>query len=204
MRNYMYARNTDLPSQIAKTDAKGFRIFADNLEVIEVIEEPSMSVVTARMTPIDELPRNLCHSHADAVEKHEQPVDWTLEQSSQALYVITTEICGWKSRIEDWTAGVVADEGSSSAAPAQVPNATSPEPTSLGPCTFHVHTLRLTELEKRVIAELGVFRGVHAPEPWRQRLNVSAGGQGDEWERVRSEVLRAVRRKIKSTAFFTR
>jgi hypothetical protein len=79
-----------------------------------------MSVVTARMTPIDELPRNLCHSRADAVEK-------------------------------------------------------------------------------RVIAELGVCRGVHAPEPWRQRLNVSTGGQGDEWERVRSEVLRAVRRKIKGT-----
>jgi len=60
---------------------------------------------------------------------YEQP-DWTLEQSSQALYVITTEICGWKSRIEDWTAGVVADEGSSSAAPAQV-RMPSSEPTSL-------------------------------------------------------------------------
>ena len=31
-----------------------------------------------------------------------------------------------------------------------------------------------------------------------RRLNVSAGGQGDEWERVRSKVLRAVRRKIKA------
>ena len=37
LRNYMYPRNTDLPSQVAKTDAKGFKIFADTLEVIEVI-----------------------------------------------------------------------------------------------------------------------------------------------------------------------
>ena len=35
LRNYQYPRNTntDLPSQIAKTDAKGFKIFADTLEV---------------------------------------------------------------------------------------------------------------------------------------------------------------------------
>ena len=118
LRNYMYPRNTDLPSQVAKTDAKGFKIFADSLEVIEVIEEPSLPVVTARMTPIDQLPRPRAHARAD-------------------------------------------------------------------------------EAEKRVIAELGVWRGFDAPEPWRQRLNVSAGGQGDEWERIRSEVLREVGRKTK-------
>ena len=118
LRNYMYPRNTDLPSQVAKTDAKGFKIFADTLEVIEVIEEPSRPVVTARMTPIEQLPRPRAHARAD-------------------------------------------------------------------------------EAEKRTIAELGVWRGFDAPEPWRQRLNVSAGGQGDEWERIRSEVLREVRRKTK-------
>jgi hypothetical protein len=52
---------------------------------------------------------------------------------------------------------------------------------------------RADEAERRHIAELGVWRGFGAPEPWRQRLNVSAGGQGDEWERIRSEVLREVR-----------
>ena len=114
LRNYMYPRNTDLPSQVAKTDAKGFKIFADSLEVIEVIEEPSLPVVTARMTPIGQLPRVRAHVRAD-------------------------------------------------------------------------------EAEIRHIAELGVWRGFDAPEPWRQRLNVSAGGQGDEWERIRSEVLREVR-----------
>ena len=118
LRNYKYPRNTDLPSQIAKTDAKGFGIFNDTLEVIEVIEEPSLPVVTARMTPIKKLPRVLAHARAD-------------------------------------------------------------------------------EAERRIIAELGVWRGFGAPEPWRQRLNVSAGGQGDEWERIRSEVLREVRRKTK-------
>ena len=56
---------------------------------------------------------------------------------------------------------------------------------------------RADEAEIRIIAELGVWRGFGAPEPWRQRLNVSAGGQGDEWERIRSEVLREVRRKTK-------
>ena len=56
---------------------------------------------------------------------------------------------------------------------------------------------RAVEAEIRIIAELGVWRGFDAPEPWRQRLNVSAGGQGDEWERIRSEVLREVRRKTK-------
>jgi hypothetical protein len=109
----MYQRNTDLPSQVAKTDAKGFKIFNDTLEVIEVIEEPRLPVVTARMTPIKKLPRVLAHARAD-------------------------------------------------------------------------------EAERRIIAELGVWRGFGAPEPWRQRLNVSAGGQGDEWERIRSEVLREV------------
>jgi hypothetical protein len=118
LRNYKYPRNTDLPSQVAKTDAKGFGIFNDTLEVIEVIEEPSLPVVTARMTPIKKLPRVLAHARAD-------------------------------------------------------------------------------EAERRIIAELGVWRGFGAPEPWRQRLNVSAGGQGDEWERIRSEVLREVRRKTK-------
>ena len=49
---------------------------------------------------------------------------------------------------------------------------------------------RADEAERRIIAELGVWRGFGAPEPWRQRLNVSAGGQGDGWERIRSEVLR--------------
>jgi hypothetical protein len=118
LRNYKYPRNTDLPSQVAKTDAKGFGIFNDTLEVIEVIEEPSLPVVTARMTPIKKQPRVLAHARAD-------------------------------------------------------------------------------EAERRHIAELGVWRGFGAPEPWRQRLNVSAGGQGDEWERIRSEVLREVRRKTK-------
>ena len=56
---------------------------------------------------------------------------------------------------------------------------------------------RADEAEIRIIAELGVWRGFGAPEPWRQRLNVSAGGQGDEWERIWSEVLREVRRKTK-------
>ena len=64
MRNYQYPRNTDLPSQIAKTDAKGFKIFADTLEVIEVIEEPALPVVTARMTPIEKLPRVRAHARA--------------------------------------------------------------------------------------------------------------------------------------------
>ncbi|KOO36073.1 hypothetical protein Ctob_016021, partial [Chrysochromulina tobinii] len=118
LRNYKYPRNTDLPSQVAKTDAKGFGIFNDTLEVIEVIEEPSLPVVTARMTPIKKLPRVLAHARSD-------------------------------------------------------------------------------EAERRHIAELGVWRGFDAPEPWRQRLNVSAGGQGDEWERIRSEVLREMRRKTK-------
>ena len=89
LRNYQYPRNTDLPSQIAKTDAKGFKIFADTLEVIEVIEEPALPVVTARMTPIEKLPRVRAHARAD-------------------------------------------------------------------------------EAEIRIIAELGVWRGFGAPEPWRQ------------------------------------
>ena len=69
LRNYKYPRNTDLPSQVAKTDAKGFKIFADTLEVIEVIEEPSLPVVTARMTPIKKLPRVLAHARADEAER---------------------------------------------------------------------------------------------------------------------------------------
>ena len=64
---------------------------------------------------------------------YEQP-DWTLEQSSQALYQITTEICGWHARIEDWT---VADQG---AAPAQVR-----VPTRALALAHSVSTPRLTE-----------------------------------------------------------
>ena len=120
LRNYQYPRNTDLPSQIAKTDAKGFKIFADTLEVIEVIEEPALPVVTARMTPIEKLPRVRAHARAD-------------------------------------------------------------------------------EAEIRIIAELGVWRGFGAPEPWRQPPAAQRfrGGAG---RRVGAHTVRGAERGAASTS----
>ena len=47
------------------------------------------------------------------------------------------------------------------------------------------------EREKALIAEKGTWRARDADRPTEQTLNEQAGGQGDEWERIRSQVLAA-------------
>ena len=53
-------------------------------------------------------------------------------------------------------------------------------------CKAHA---RANEREKALIAEKGTWRARDAHRPTEQTLNEQAGGQGDEWARIRSQVL---------------
>jgi hypothetical protein len=53
-------------------------------------------------------------------------------------------------------------------------------------CKAHA---RANEREKALIAEKGTWRARDADRPTEQSLNEQAGGQGDEWARIRSQVL---------------
>jgi hypothetical protein len=53
-------------------------------------------------------------------------------------------------------------------------------------CKAHA---RANEREKALIAEKGTWRARDADRPTEQTINEQAGGQGDEWARIRSQVL---------------
>ena len=55
--------------------------------------------------------------------------------------------------------------------------------------------------EKALIAEKGTWRGRDAVRPLEQRLNDQAGGQGDELERIRSQVLAEEWREVRKTRY---
>ena len=55
-------------------------------------------------------------------------------------------------------------------------------------CKAHA---RANEREKALIAEKGTWRARDADRPKEQTLNEQAGGQGDEWARIRAQVVAA-------------